>query len=120
MPARYHIEPDRRLIITVLEGVLSDRDLLQTEVVRADPAFDPAYDQLVDARKVTAIEATSAAVRQLALTDPFGPGSRRAIVVSSDAAFGVARMFQNLVDGGGEQMVVVRDMNEAARWLALD
>lgn len=121
MPASYRIDHDPRVVLFLLEGTVTDDELAQNLArVMADPDFDPEMRQLVDARRITSVEVTSAGIREMAQQLPFTRESRMALVVSTDAAYGVARMFQNLVDHGGEQMLVVRDMCEAARWLGLE
>lgn len=118
MPASYHIDVERRLITTVLDGRVTDADFeAYRAYLTADPQFDPAFDHLLDARGITHLDITSAAIRRLAQTDSFSSSARRAIVVSADVAFGMARMFQSLSDRGPEQMTVVRQLDEALRWL---
>ncbi|HTE18417.1 MAG TPA: hypothetical protein VK689_08550 [Armatimonadota bacterium] len=121
MPASYRIDHERRVVLFLLEGTVTDDELGHNlSQVMADPHFHPEMRQLVDARRITSVEATSAGIREMARSLPFTRESRMALVVSTDAAFGVARMFQNLVDHSGEQMLVVRDICEATRWLGLE
>ena len=47
----------------------------------------------------------------------FSPGVRRAFVTSSDAVFGMARMFATISESAGQTIEVFRDMNAAEKWL---
>lgn len=121
MPAAYHIDAARCLVTTTIQGTVTDADLAANFAgLTADPAFDPAFDHLVDAREVTELEVTTGAVRRSAQGDPFAPGSRRAVVVSRDAEYGMARMFQALSPHGDDHLLVTRDLDEARRWLGVD
>ena len=118
MPGSHRIHPERRLVVSTLYGHLTDRDLaVGVAALRADPAFDSTYDQLVDASAVTQLDVTTQGVRESARTDPFSDQSRRAIVVSDDAAYGLARMFQSMNTLEPDHGFITRDLDEAVRWL---
>ena len=59
-------------------------------------------------------------LRDLALQSPFGPGSRRAIVVDADVVFGVSRMYEVFAHEMGPEIQIFRDMDAARAWLGLD
>lgn len=121
MPATYQVDPSRRLVTTILHGILRDGDFKEyVAALLADPRFDPTYDNLVDGCGITELEVTSRAVRASADTDPFSPTTRRAIVVSGDAAYGMARMFQALCPDLPDRLLVTRDPCEARRWLGVE
>jgi hypothetical protein len=63
---------------------------------------------------------TSAGVQQVARHNPFSRDARRAVVVVSDEAFGLARMFGLFADVEHEQMRIFRDMKAAFEWVGLD
>lgn len=120
MPASYHVDPSRRLIVSTLYGTLTDADLHRgLAALAADPAFDATFDHLVDGCGITQLEVTTAGVRVAAQTDRFAATSRRAIVVSGDAPYGVARMYQCLAPGDPDRLLVTRDPDEARRWLGV-
>lgn len=110
----------RRLVISCGWGVLSGDDLLvHCRALRADPLFRPSFSQLIDLRGVTELAARAPAIRAVAGENPFGSGARRAILVSSDVAFGMARMYQLLTDETSDESQVFRDQDLALAWLGL-
>ncbi len=57
-------------------------------------------------------------VRELAQTNVFSSDSHRAFIVSSDAAYGFARAFENLRERMGEHGIrVFRDLEDALLWV---
>jgi hypothetical protein len=117
MPADFRIDRSRHVVYSRAWGVLTDQDLSDNrDALFADPAFDPGLAQLYDFTEVTEVQVTSAVVRQLAQTSRFAPRARRAIVVSSDDAFGMARMYSLLSDRE-EMTQVFRDRASAMQWL---
>ena len=85
--------------------------------LRNDPAFDPDYRQLVDLTGITEIRVSSKTVTVTAMDQFFTPGTRRAFVASSDATFGMARVFQLQAEGLGQTIEVFRDRKKAEEWL---
>jgi len=122
MPCRYRIDRDQRLVEVVIDGVISDEDIVElAERMRADPALRPDDRHLVDARRASGLEVSNETVRLLAHTEPlFVPGVRRAIVVATSLEFGLARMFQMLGEDRSGQVGVFRDMDEALAWLGME
>lgn len=120
MPISHRVDPERRLVVCTMHGVLADDDLARSpSSLLSDPAFDPAFDLVVDARGVTALEITSSAVRRAAQTDAFSERARRAIIVADDAAYGLARMFHSILMAEPHSVLITRDHDEALRWLGL-
>jgi hypothetical protein len=121
MPGGYIIDEEREIVFSRgWSSMCGDDLLLHAHHLAADQRFVRWYRQLVDLRDVTHVEVTENAVWTLANDSPFGAGARRAVVVGSNVAFGLARMFETLRDGLGEEILVSRDMDEAIRWLELD
>ena len=121
MPASHRIDSSQRLVIRTFEGVLTDEDLLQDQAsMRSAPSYKPEYPQLIDARGVERAEITTEVIRDLAHASPGAPQARRAFVVASDLAFGLARMFEIQRADAPEEVRVFRDMNQARTWLGLD
>jgi hypothetical protein len=124
MPMSYRIEPDRALVLTEAWGVLTDQDILTHKAkLLSDPAFNPAMAQISDVRRIERLDVTTAGVRAMVGHDAANAdrrlGHRMALVVPSDSAFGMARMYQQL--GGHEDgsVGVFRTMEEARAWLAV-
>jgi hypothetical protein len=120
MPMSYRIDEVHGILEVTIEGELSGEELAAwTEEVRADPAFRPTFDQLLDLRGAQGTRLETAAVRELAQNKPlFARTSRRAIVVASDFGFGMARMFQAMRGEEAGEIQVFRDIEEAQAWLA--
>jgi hypothetical protein len=120
VPAAYELDLTCQLVRTHEWGVLTDEDLrVLYEKIRTDPAFEPTFRQLCDLREVTKITTTADALRSLAQTNTFSPGSRRAFVVGRTVDFGLARMFQAYSEVEGQTVEVFREMNDALEWLGL-
>jgi len=119
MPAHYKIDKERRLVMSTIFGVATMADgLAHQEKLRKDPDFDPSFSQLMDYTHVVRFEITAEDVRTLAQQSIFSPHSRRAMLVSGDLAFGLARMFEALRESFGEQGIrVFRNLDEALDWV---
>lgn len=121
MPASFVIDHARREVRSRAWGVLVDADLEATQrALRAEAGFDPLYRQLYDFTAVTEVRVTGTGLRELARRSPFSPRARRAIVVPSDVAFGMARMYGLVGDRDEALFQIFRDLPTAERWLASD
>lgn len=103
------------LVVTRATGVLTAEDLTAKA-----PSLAP---ELVDLREIDDFDVTADAIRELAQrairnAERLRPG-RMAFLVSSDAVFGMCRMFQALVDGSALEVRVFRDPPEAYAWLGI-
>jgi len=115
MPFYYKIDKESRLVMSTGSSVLTVADSLahQDELLK-DPDFDPTFSQLMDLTHVTKLEHTSEDVRRVAQRSVFSPNSRRAILVTADVAFGVAREFEMLRETLGETGIrVFRELDDA-------
>jgi len=119
MPVTYRIVSQLDLVWSTWDGVVTLEDGLQhNDFLRADPDFHPAMRQLSDARGAeSAVKGPD--IRGLARRSAFGPESRRAILVSDDAIFGVSRMYEARAQTAGE-VRVFRELSEALDWLEID
>jgi hypothetical protein len=114
----YRIDPERRLVLTRGWGELSTRELADVmRRIRLDPRFDPTYRSLGDLREVTTITVDTMATAQTAASPLFADGTRRAIVATSEVAFGMARMFASFSERSGQEVRVFRDISLAEAWL---
>ncbi|MFI5120946.1 MAG: hypothetical protein ACHQM4_11065 [Thermoanaerobaculia bacterium] len=118
MPCSYTILPESRFVYTRGWGVVTDAMVLaQAHALKSDPRFQPSFAQLYDLRDAT-LAFTSEGLREVALMSPFGAGARRAFVSgSSDAIFGMVRMYEALREPARDQVMGFHDMHEALRWL---
>jgi hypothetical protein len=120
MSMSYTIDRARQLVRTRAWGVLSTADLQDsTSRLMADARFDSGYRSLVDLREVAGVSADMEALAQTAAVPLFAEGVRRAIVASSDVAFGVARMYAAFAARTGGDVQVFRELEDAKEWLGL-
>jgi hypothetical protein len=120
MGMNYKIDSERRLVLTRGWGVLSSRELFDvTSQILVDPRFDPTYRSLGDLRDVTEITVDTLETAYTAATPLFAAGTRRAIVASSDAVFGMARMFATFAERAGQEVRIFRELHLAEAWLEL-
>ncbi len=119
MPAFYKIDKQNRLVMSTASGTITMAEALDHhQKLRADPDFDPTFSQLLDVSHVTKIQINTEDIRRLAHAAIFSPTSRRAILVSSDTAFGLARMFELLRETAGDTGIeVFRNLDEALAWV---
>jgi hypothetical protein len=116
----HHIDRERRVVLTFLEGAVDDAQAVDCiQCLRDDPDFEPSLNQLIDCTAVSDFRITSAGIRAVTYDAPFGEGSRRAVVAPQQAIFGMARMLQ-LLSRGPSEINVFRSVNEARAWLGLD
>ena len=117
MPAEYRIDRSKRLIHSRAWGVMTDQDLVANRTALfADPGFSPDFDQLYDLSEVTEVKVSSTVLLHLAMSSRFSPLARRAVVVTSDVAYGMARMYAMLT-GHEDTIQVFRDRPSAVQWL---
>ena len=117
MPAEYRIDRPRRTVYSRAWGILTDQDLIQNSAaLYADPGFEAGLDQLYDFTEVTEVKVSSPVLLHLALSSRFAPTSRRAVAVSSDIAYGMARMYA-ILSGREDTIQVFRDRPSAVQWL---
>ncbi|WGW03021.1 hypothetical protein [Tropicibacter oceani] len=122
----YQIFPDERCIAFRMHGVYSIEDCrTATRSAMADPAFSPDFAQITDLTGITRFDADYAQVSTLAsfIADSavdIEPGTLFVILATRDINYGMARMFQQLIEGRTPFSVsLVRSRTEAARVLAL-
>lgn len=120
MGMSYRIDRERRVVLTRAWGVLSTHELVDvTSRILLDPRFDPTYRSLGDLREVTDITVDTLDTAHMAATPLFAPGTRRAIVATSDLAYGMARMFAAYAERNGQDVRIFRQMPDAEAWLEL-
>ena len=121
MPQEYTIDTQQQVIWARCWGCLSDQDLLAHQAaLRADPKFNNLISQLVDAREVTELEVSTAAVNKLGTSTLFAPTAKRAYVVTQNALFGLIRMYEQQQAVRGVSAVrVFRDRALALAWLGV-
>jgi hypothetical protein len=119
MPFHYKIDKERKLVMSTGFGVFTVADAWShQEKLRKEPDFDPSFSQLMDLSHVTKIELRPEDVRRLAQASIFAPNSKRAILVTSEVGFGLARMFSILREALGEKGIeAFRNLDDALDWV---
>ena len=122
MPASYRIDLRAGVVYSVLEGHVTNEELLaKHRRMSADPDFRPAMNHVIDTRGVTSVSVTALGVRLVASTSIFGPGSRRALIAGdANPSSGYVRMFQTLRSQSGADIKIFSTVEDAYRWLGLE
>jgi hypothetical protein len=123
MPCRYIIDQQHRLVITTGSDRITFAEVkAHQEQLSTDPAFDPEFNQLVDASAVTAIDATIDQIKTIAKRGIFSPTSRRAFVATRPDIFGIGRVMGTYFEMSRvpQQVQVFYDLPSALKWLGLD
>jgi len=121
MPVKYRIDHDHKAVFTILEGTITDEEMIDIQVkLRTDPEFNPDYSHLIDCRPIGELKISVTGIKTISSSDMFSTQSRRAFVVPSDAAYGFSRMFQVYRQHGPEQTEVFRDFDKAMQWIGLE
>lgn len=121
MPCDHRIDRERRLVLSWGAEPLLAQELVEHQATLArEPGFEPDFDQLWDLTAVERFEIREADLKRLAHSPYFGRGARRAIVVRTDLAYGMARQFEALRSVAPDEVRIFRSMEEARAWLGLD
>ena len=125
MPIEHEFDARRRLLRVRMLGVVTDDDVLDyAEAITGDDSRGPEYDELIDLRELETPAASTDTLRRVA--DIFRKYERQpelvkvAFIAASDAAYGIARMYQAFRAESAADMRVFRHANEARRWLGLE
>jgi hypothetical protein len=124
VPVAWSYDAAHGVLCVRLHGEVTDDDLLDyARHVTTDPGLPAKHHELIDLRDVRAPSASTATLRRVAQlfedAEREPAGVRIGFVATSDAAYGLARMYQALRDRSPAQMRVFRDMAEARSWLGL-
>ena len=125
MPIHITVDSVAQRRISVLTGVVADRDLIDAyTALLASPEYDPTLDDLVDTCGVVRVEVTPDGVRDVARLvagmDALNPGTRIALVAPGGAAYVMARLFTYYreAQGAPAEHRVFRSVDDATTWLA--
>jgi hypothetical protein len=122
MPIESKIDPAGPFLHTVFSGEISDVDVLDSaQGTSVMPLGD--MPELVDFSGITEDKMTTAGIRRVVEYDKACISGRGPVILAllaeSDSTYGMARMYQMLLDSEpNENLVeVFRDGSEAKRWL---
>jgi len=118
------IDRERGLRIVRYEGVITDEELIAFyRELYTDSGYDPTLVEINDARAIEGTAVTRVALMEIIeIVEEQGidlSGTRRVMVATRDAAYGLGRMYQSYREGA-ENFAVFRNMEEAERWLGLE
>jgi len=120
MAFRYRIVPGLEVFFMEIEGDVSGEEMrAYIEALHADPLYHAELGGLIDARRITSLPASDE-LRELARLAPDGGPSRRtrrAVLVDSDVARGLARMLEAYSAEGPTEYRPFRRHEDALQWL---
>jgi len=121
----YAIDHEARLVRIVGDGRLTDQEMLECiSALREDPRLEPDMNTLSDMREIEVAftqRGVSAMIDVMERTASRRSSARAAIVVSTDVAFGMGRMFELQVDERVAPTVrIFRDLLAAREWLGIE
>jgi|HubBroStandDraft_2_1064218.scaffolds.fasta_scaffold177693_2 hypothetical protein len=121
VPSHFNVDSERRLVTVRFDNEVTVRDVVQYfESLKANPAFEPDFFELVDLTQVMSSEVDFQAAMMWALeVDPFSREARRAFVAPRAVTSRTIRMYQ-MARGDDGSVAVFRTMAEAKHWLDIE
>ncbi len=125
MPITYRIDEGRKLVVTTVGGPLSEAEIhAHAAAVERDPRVGTSDRSIVDITESAKPCFGGKVISELAMTaQALGQllsARRVALIASTDAGYGLARVFQGFREGTGDgEMRVFRSRPEAEAWLEL-
>lgn len=120
MPCSYVIDTGKRLVITTACGCVTFAEIrAHQDKLLSDPEFNPEFNQLIDATAVTELDTSVDEIRIVVNRKLFSATSRRGLVASQPAIFGIGRMMATYLELSpvASEAGVFRDLASALRWL---
>lgn len=122
MPIHFRIDAVAHLVRVEMTGEVTLEEILAyRRSLETAPGYDARLPRLIDARGVTEAPGTNT-IRAVALRNQGDRGvrhGRRAIVATSDVAYGMFRMLEIMSRPGGVEYGTFRTMAEAEAWLGM-
>ena len=128
MTAKHHIDNDNQLIITTWEGDASDIELIeairkyQNNIQNSPGCIN--YNEVVNLKKVTGLKLTTKGIKTIgsiaSKTDTKEINKKLALIVSSNLAFGLARMYEayrSFSKNAHKEIRVFKNETEALKWV---
>jgi len=128
MPAIHQIDHDAKLIVTTWQGDAVDTDFIEAitkyqKEIQGCPEYIN-YDEVVDFSYVNKIKLTTQGIKSLgkiaSKTDQREVEKKLALIVSSNLAFGLARMYvayRNFEKNSSKVIRIFKTEDEAYKWL---
>ena len=120
MPIQHNVDGQSRTVFTVCSGIVTRDEVLRGfKELRNNSTFKPDFCQLADVLQVSNLDLLFSDVYAIRAQDPFSNKSKRAVVApAGEATFGVARMYQSVLDS--DQFQVFTSMLDAIVRLGLE
>ena len=127
MPAKHFIDKEAKLIVTTWEGDAVDIEFIEAITkYQKDIQLNPEYieyNEVANFCKITSIKLTPKGLKRIgriaSKTDQYKFNSKLALVVSSGAAFNLARIyasFRNIQNGTNKEIRIFKSEVEAMGW----
>ena len=128
MPANHYIDNKRQLIITTWEGKAHDIEFIEAiktyqEDIQNHPDYIN-YNEIVNLSEVTGFKLSNEGIKtigQIASNTDKSNGNRKlAIIVSSNLAYGLARMyvaFRSFSEKSKKEISIFKNENDAVEWI---
>lgn len=123
MPCHYIIDKKRRLVISTGVDVVTFAEMkAHQDRLANDPDFRAEFDQLIDATGVTVLELSSAGAQEITHRNLYSPTSRRALVATKPAIFGMGRLLMTYLEMSEtpSQTHAFYELAPALRWLGME
>jgi len=128
MPANHHIDNNAQLIITTWEGEAHDIEFIDAiKKYQKDIQNHPDYinyNEVVDFTKVTGVKLTTEGIKNIghiaSTTDINEVNRKLAFIVSSNLAFGLARMYEayrSFSKNANKEIRVFKTEKDAFEWV---
>jgi len=127
MSAIHKIDNDNQLIVTTWEGDASDIEFIEAIKeyqinIQSNPDYIN-YNEIVDCSKITKLKLTSSGIKTIGTiassTDSENINKKLALIVSSNLAFGLARMYQayrSFAKSANKEIRVFKNNDDAINW----
>ena len=125
MPIVYSIRHGEGLVVSRHIGAVCDQELIDSyRELFNQPDYDPCYNKLVDLRETDCMERSVKSLECMADLVKIGHACsmkrcKAAIVAPHDLSYGLARVFQVLVEDTPEEVRVFRELPKALDWLGI-
>ena len=123
MSVRFAFDPANQILLTRLEGELTDDLARETDAgMRRHLVEKSPQVHIVDCSSVSKFSMSGEWIRQLAKRQPAieGLSCRRFFVMPDTASFGLARMFQLAGEPHYDSVIIVRSLDEIFRTLSIE
>jgi len=120
MPVTVDIDAERRLTITIGEGVVTDEEFLRArEQLLADPAFDQSFDRIWDFYAVTEARVSEAVAARLIAGSPNSekPIYRAVVVSERTAPMNAILDFISRIRQTNRPIAAFPDRGSAEKWV---